>query len=210
MTTLNLKWVEENFNLSHCNIFDIGCADLHDTAQLLNCTNGNVFAFECNPVWETQNLERAKTYKNLIYYHCAISDHDGTDLFVPSNTLRGEEWNWSGSICPPDTNLQTKDWTWKQPVEVVVRSIDSVCLENQIVPNFIHIDAQGAEYKIFKDMIARPTAIWCEISEFENYQTGVTVNDFNNMMQSKGYKQVFKENCDALYVLKGIKLTDYS
>lgn len=210
MSNISLKWIQQNFGLEHHNIFDIGCADLHDACQFLDHTDGKVFAFECNPVWSEQNLERSKNIDRLYYYDCAISDKDGTEDFVPSDSLDGQEWNWSGSLFAPTENLKTDKWTWKDAVSVVSRSIDSICLENQCVPNFIHIDAQGAEYKIFKDMIARPMAIWCEISEFENYDTGVKRTDFHSMMLSKGYMLVHTQECDALYVLNKNNLTKYS
>jgi len=209
MTTFNTDWLQENFSAEHNVIFDIGCADLHDSVNLLDKTNGQVFAFECNPVWKEKNLERAKKLDRLNYFHCGISNVDGTENFVPSHSLKGQEWNWSGSLCPPTDNLKTDEWKWKDPVSVTVRSIDSICLEHQLVPNFIHIDAQGAEYKIFKDMVARPFAIWCEVSEFENYETGITEKDFHTMMFSKGYNLKHTQDENVLYVLKNTNLTNY-
>jgi hypothetical protein len=82
---------------------------------------------------------------------------------------------------------------------------------NSIIPEIVHIDVQGAEFKVFQDLKKefRPLIIWTEVSEFHLYQTGNTYEDFRNLMISLSYREQFKDNWDALYVLNNIFVTEY-
>lgn len=212
MSDINLNWITSNFGHKSSIIFDIGCACLHDSIQMLNHTQGLVFAFECNPVFQNSNIERAKDYSRLKYHHVAISDKDGTEEFTASCQLDGQEWNVSGSLFAPDEPLRNKQWRWKEPISVPARSIESICAEYGVVPDFIHIDAQGAEYKILKSLpdYIRPKAVWSEITEFQRYSTGVTAEGFETLMMNLGYKNIFQGKYDNLYVYKDFNLSYYN
>ena len=97
MSNLNLNWLSNNLTNNPI-IFDIGCADMHDTIKIKNkISNGIFYAFECSSTWKEQNLKTA--LKNDInYFHMAMSDIIGTLTFYPSDVLDGQEWPWSGSV----------------------------------------------------------------------------------------------------------------
>lgn len=212
MSDINLNWIHSNFGHKSSVIFDIGCACLHDSIQMLNHTQGLVFAFECNPVFQHSNTERAKSYSRLKYHHIAISDTDGTEKFTASCQLDGQEWNVSGSIFVPDKPLRNECWKWKEPILVPARSIESICSEYNVVPDFVHIDAQGAEYKILNSLpkYIRPKAIWSEITEFQMYKTGINIKDFETLMINLGYEKIFEAKYDNLYAFKGCDLSQYN
>ena len=73
-----------------------------------------------------------------------------------------------------------------------------------------HIDAQGAEYRIFSAIgDFKPKVIWAEVSEFNMYKTGVTYTDFCDLLSNYGYSMKHKDKHDALYILNDFKTTDY-
>lgn len=209
MSSLNLSWLRENMPNDPV-IFDIGCADLHDTIQIKNTVpSSTVFAFECSNNWPN-NGNRALEH-GINYFNMAMSDSEGVLNFYPSGTLDGQTWPWSGSVCSPAEPLINDRWTWQQPYQVKSTTLNSFCKEHGIKPDFIHIDAQGAEYKIFLNLDPnnRPLAIWAETTEFQCYNTGVTLGQFNELMSSLGYNEFYKGPSDSLYVLNGTSLTAY-
>jgi len=99
MSNLNLNWIKENFQNTNIVVFDIGCANMGDTIKMKAAISHGVFyAFECAEVWHESNLKKALVHK-INYYHLALSDIDGIEIFYPSNVFQGNAWPWSGSVC---------------------------------------------------------------------------------------------------------------
>lgn len=201
MSNLNIEWLKANLK-KNAIIFDIGCADLNDTIRLQReIPDATYYAFECALRWKDQNLATSAKH-NINYNHIAVADKDDVVTFYPSGTLDGQEWPWSGSLCEPNDILTTERWSWGNPYTVPSITLNTFCEQHNIVPDFIHIDAQGAEYSIFRTVKPQflPNIVWAEISEFQTYKTGITYDDFHSLMTSHGYTQLFRDNCDALYV----------
>lgn len=212
MSNINLNWLKNNINITHPIIFDIGCANMHDSIMFKkHIENSSVYAFECADLWKEQNLIKAKE-NNINYFHTAISGNDTTAVFYPSGTLKSEFWPWSGSIFPPAQPLLTEEWKWKSSYTVDCISLNTFCENYNIKPDFIHIDVQGAEYDIFKNLKHeyRPGIIWAEISSFQLYHTGVSYYDFYEMMHSLGYNEIYKDTDDGLYVMNNSDCTPYT
>lgn len=209
MSNLNLSWLVNNLK-SDAVIFDIGAADLHDTRYIKEkFPSAKIYAFECSTVWENHNKQVADVYK-INYFHVAISDIVGSLTFYPSGILDGKEWPWSGSVCEPGPNLLNDRWKWGDSYTVPSTTLEAFCNEYNLVPDFIHIDVQGAEHKVFSTIgKIRPSIVWAEISEFHMYKTGTTYENFSILMESLGYTETFKDSFDALYVLNDIKVTEY-
>ena len=209
MSNLNLKWLTENLR-STAIIFDIGAADLNDTRRIkAEFPQATFYAFECADCWEVQN-KRTAVEHNITYFHVAVSNTNENLTFYPSAVLDGEEWPWSGSVCEPGPNLLNERWKWGDGYTVPSTTLESFCTKHNVSPDFIHIDVQGAEYKVFSSIgISRPSIVWAEISEFHMYKTGTTYNGFRALMVSLGYTERFKDNWDALYVLNSVVVTDY-
>ena len=80
--------------------------------------------------------------------------------------------------------------------------IESNNLNNTII-DFIHIDAQGAEYKILSNMgDLRPDCIFAETCEYSIYDGAGSLDLLDNLMFSMGYKIEQRLPYDTFYVLK--------
>jgi FkbM family methyltransferase len=209
MSELNLNWLEENFKNKEIVVFDIGSANLHDTVRIKQVLpDAKFYSFECNKVWEKGNYNTALNC-GIYHFQCAVTDKEGEETFYPSDTLKGEPWHYSGSVCPP---VETSDFEWGEPYTVRTVRLDTFCERFGISPTFIHIDVQGAEYKVLSCLGKyRPIAIWAEICEFENvYETGTTYQKFKDLMEELGYVSVCRHNGDELFVFHSIQLTPYT
>lgn len=212
MSDINLQWLVDNFSDRHAVFFDIGCADVGGDSLMFKTLFplAQVYAFECASYWKEHNIEQARL-NGIHYFHIAIADHCNGVTFYPSeNNHENEQWPWSGSMYAPGEHLNSVGLKFGESYTVPSTTLNMFCDEHNVTPNFIHIDAQGAEHAIFKNMNVRPEAIWAEISEFHLYDTGVTYDDFNQMMLSYGYEQKYLDNHDTLYVHSSMNFTAYN
>jgi FkbM family methyltransferase len=209
MSDINLQWLTDNFSNRPIVIYDIGCADIVGDSQSFKLTfpQAEIYAFECSHYWKEHNTLHASNM-GIHYHHIAIADHCNGVTFYPSDKNYEQEWPWSGSIYSPDSNLVNVGLTFGEAYTVPSTTLNEFCKEHP-TPNFIHIDAQGAEYSIFKDMEVYPEAIWAEIGAFHLYDTSITCEQFNDMMLSKGYIQKYIDHNDALYVYNDTNFTEY-
>lgn len=199
MTRYNTQWLLQNLDHNSV-IFDIGAADLGDSIlykRLLGCA---VHAFECSNQWLENNI-KTSTNNGIHYHHCALGNINGQVPFYPSLHHAGESWPWSGSICKPYGT--SENLTFDRPYYVTAITLDHWCELFNIVPCYIHIDVQGAEYQVLSNMgMVRPKAIWAEICEFNShYDTGVTFEQFNELLTTLGYTLDYRDNHDAFYIL---------
>ncbi len=209
MGNFNFDWLKENFKNDNI-FFDIGCANMSESLKIRNIfPKAIICAFECCDYWKNKNEIIANEYK-INYSHVALSDINGTILFYPSNTLKGEKWPWSGSICAPDKPLINDRWEWGDSYLVESMTLETYCNKTKYYPDFLWIDAQGAEQKILSAMgNIRPKAIWAETSEFNMYVTNTDYENFLNFMDSLGYTEHFKDIHDSLFVLKNSNVKEY-
>jgi len=209
MSNLNLIWLANNLK-PNAVVFDIGAADLNDTRRIkAELSSATFYAFECASSWEQQNKQTAVEH-GINYHHMAMSDTVGTLTFYPSTVLDGQEWPWSGSVCKPGPNLLNERWKWGDGYTVPSTTLEAFCSENNVSPDFVHIDVQGAEHRVFSAIgNIRPSIAWAEISEFHMYKTGTTYDNFKALMESLGYIERFKDSCDALYTLHNFNITEY-
>lgn len=211
MLEISHEWLKKNF--TNPIIFDIGCADLCDTVSLKNSLpKAQIHAFECLDYFRESNTVLAQRY-NINYQHVAISEIDGFVDFYPSDELNGKKWPWSGSVCKPNEILYNNpEWKWGEKIRVKSKSLKTICDELNLIPDIIIIDTQGAETRILQSLeFIKPKIIWAEISEFKNYDTKTTYQEFVNLMLSFGYIEIAKDKLEhnALYKLNNIKLTEY-
>lgn len=210
MSNINYAWLADNLP-DNSVIFDIGCADLGGDSRMfrLYFPESRVYAFECSNYWKEHN-EHLANELDINYYHMAMADHNNGVSFYASDTNNEQQWPWSGSIYQPWEYLDSIGLKFNKPYTVPSTTLNEFCSEHNVTPDFIHIDAQGAEYSIFKNMTIRPKVIWTEISEFHLYDTKVTYDEFNNMMLNYGYIQKYVDNHDSLYVRSDLNFTEYS
>jgi FkbM family methyltransferase len=213
MSDLNTKWVLENFGDRHINFFDIGASHVSADAMFFKTvlSNATIYAFECAEIYREHNFQFSG-WHDIKYFHCAFSDHDGIDTYYPSDTFNGLVHPYSGSICKPTTTtVSSGEFVWGDPYTVESIRLDTFCNKHNVSPDIIHIDVQGAEYKVLSSMgNYRPLCIWAEVNEFENcYETNIKYKDFNELMTTLGYTKYHSSGLDELYVLNNLTVTPY-
>jgi len=194
------KFLTDNPNLV---IFDIGAYDFADSTQFrLAFLSATIYSFEPNK----QNLEEyghAVKERNLILAPIALSDEDSEVTFFVCNH------KYSGSIIEPTLKegttegLYNSDLKFDNSYKVRTAKLDTYCKENNINHiDWIHMDAQGAEYRIMKGLGSiRPRFIFSETCEYKTYKTGITLEIFDKLMTDLGYTIEERLEYDTLYKL---------
>jgi FkbM family methyltransferase len=210
MSDLNLCWLQENFLDDPMILFNIGCADITDDTFRFSVAlpNARVHSFECSDIWKESNLQKSLQF-GFDYHHKAVSYYDGTATFY-CDQPHNDFWQYRGRLIDPA--LQNDQGPWgKETVEVI--SLNRFCRGNNLRPNFLHIDVEGEEYNILKNLDEElfPEAIWLEY--WHRYHDGIggTV-DFevlDSFLQHRGYRNLFQKN-DVLYVKNTMAVTPYN
>lgn len=211
MSNFNISLVKNNFEKENLIIFDIGCADMADTLQFKKIfPNAIFYAFECKIEWKNLNILNAEIH-NINYYHLAMSDENKQIKFYPSKTFKNEVWHYSSSIYKPTDNLiNNSKLEFGEPYLVDSITFETFCKNNNVIPDIVHMDVQGAEYAVLSKMgIYKPKIIWAEICEFNNYETNTNYLKFKELMKDCGYIEIYNNKIDALYALNNIKYTEY-
>lgn len=209
VSNFNVAWLQENLSEESV-IFYIGAANLVETINIKKAFPKSIIhAFECSTYWiKDHPIIKLAKQNDIEYHQYAVSNIDGEISFYQSLKNKDEIWPVSSSIFEPTENCNFLSFA--EPTTVQSIRLDTFCKSYNICPDFIHIDAQGAEYSIFSAIgNYRPKIIWTEISEFEMYKTGVKYNDFYNLLVSMGYKKLFTDGPDELYVLSDLEPTEY-
>lgn len=210
MSSFNFNWLKENFSADLV-FFDIGCAGLEDSIEVRKILpQSKIYAFECNNEFKEGNLVKEKIF-NINYYHMAIGWQDGECLFYPSDTWMGHKFFESGSILKPNDILtSSEEWTWGQPYKVQCTTLETLCNEKNIHPDFIWIDAQASEQKILSCTGKyKPSAIWAETCEFGRYESETDNMKFKKFMDELGYIEFHYDGEDSLFTLKDVTFTSY-
>ena len=212
MSYLNFKWVKDNFIQDNFTFFDIGSADLDVSVRIRQLMPAaKIYAIEAADHWHNSNISRAVEY-NINYFKYAMCDVDGEQLFYPSLTEGDTPHPFSSSIFElnpaPDNNPTKKIYGSPYMVESI--RLETFCKKYDVIPDFIHIDVEGAEFKVFRNMgIYKPKCIWAEVVAFSHYNTGTTIGRFNQLMTHLGYYPVYSTHVDTLYCQTGVDITPY-
>lgn len=186
-------------------IFDVGCYDGSDAlAFKRRFPEAQVHAFEAaEDVYKSNTIRCANS--GIFYHWYAVTDRDGFTEFIQSVGALP----CSGSIYDP-TPLIFATWkqmTFKEKVKVPCISLSTFCKENHIEHiNILHIDVQGAEKLVIAGMgNIISDIIFAETDAFKFYHTGITKDNFDEFILSKGYQKIADIQGDSLYSYKGIK-----
>ena len=212
MTSLNLSWVKENFSETFT-LFDIGAADMEVSKAIRNIIPAaNLYAFEAFNYWHARNEEVA-LLERIHYYKGAVCDTDGSIIFHPCLTQHGYDHPFSGSIFKPlDSHVDFHQQVYGDPYAINCIRLETFCKEFNVTPDFIHIDVEGAEVKVFQNIgLYKPKCVWAEIGAFECYDTNTSFSAFNLLMTDMGYYMAYvpQDKNDALYCLTDFKITPY-
>ena len=210
MSDLSTDFLVSNFYDKEINFFNIGCSDLGDTIDFKNhLPNAKFYAFECNENFREGNKVRAAEH-GINYFHYALSDVEDKITYYPSETLNGQkDWYISSSTLKP-IPTEYFNLTYGEPYFVQSIMLDKFCNEKYISPDFVHIDVEGAEYKVLSKLGKyRPLCIWSEICAFDVfYESGTSYEDFDNLLFGYGYTKLHSSNNDALYIHDSFKPKD--
>lgn len=212
MSDFNLEWLHENFADQPITLFNIGCADItHDTWRFtLALPAAIVWSFECADHWKLSNIEKAKLF-GFNYQHQAVSYYDGQAIFADGLPHRSNDgWEYRGHVIAKSTekNIPRSNHTYT----VAVTSLNTFCRDYKIKPDILHIDTEGEEYNILKNLEKDlfPMVIWLEYSSV--YRNGenqiVKFDQLDDFVVSKGYRKKFQQ-ADVLYVKQDLVLTEY-
>lgn len=189
-------------------IFDIGAHNFADSILLKQSfPNASVYAFEP----DKNNLQNYSYYAQINEVNVidmAVSDIVGETTFYNSETLNGSEWTCSGSIIKPITlngtneELAHRGLLYNMTGYIVkVTNLKNFCDTRNIAPDIIHMDAQGAETKIINGLgNYRPKIIFTETAEFDTYETGTNLKEFDLLMEKLNYKIFQRLEYDTFYV----------
>lgn len=212
MEVKEIEYLRSNFSpAEEFTVLEVGGYDFSDTVQIRSLfPAAKIYSLEA--LKENINLYANRAHRHKINWDWyAASDHTGTIYFYPSVSYgKNGSWTGSGSILLPETHPGT-DLSTVYPElkfdlngkEVPCITIDHYCETRDINVDWFRIDAQGAEYKIISAIQkSLPRFIWAEHCEFATYQTGVTIQDFDDMLADKGYEIVERMGSDTLYKRK--------
>lgn len=138
-------------------ILEIGCNDGTDTQRFLDSyADPRVYCFECDPRpiarWREKITDpRATLFEFALDETCGVSAfNQSTGSPRPGVT----DWDLSGSLCKPTGHLTYSPWCeFKDQIAVTTHTLDSWAKHNIAdvpVVDFIWIDTQGAERRIFR------------------------------------------------------------
>lgn len=107
---------------------------------------GKVFAFEpqLSLYQYLKKIKKLFKWGNVTIEHIALSDSPGeTELFIPLNKT-------GKSTSPGATIVKHKERTDFQAKETIItQTLDAYCRQHEIKPDFLKIDVEGNELKIF-------------------------------------------------------------
>lgn len=205
MSDFNIAWFVENFGDRKLTIFDIGCADLSDSIRFRRyLPNSTIYAFECAERWQQGNKDLCAQY-DINYQNIAVSDHSGTQIFWPTLKTDNAMDVYAGTLCDINEGYPKQRKVFDTGVLVKTSSINDFCRLHSVIPDFIHIDAEGMELRILQsiDFKFEPWLIWAE-----NHWKDKIRRELVKIMQSKGYNS-YNDGFDTLFLKKNTKCSTY-
>lgn len=200
MSDFNLEWLEENFHNKKITFYNVGCADLTNDSLRFHVTlpTAMVYSFECAEFWREQNFIKSKNYQ-LHYLHKAVSHCDSKVTFHTG------KWEYDGTLTKQLDTIYSEH-------EVESITINTFCKFNPR-PNILHIDAEGEEFNIIRNVLPKnmPEVIWLENNEYyndENFYPTIPYAHLYNFLTQKNYTAI-KCQYDTLFLCNNLKLTQY-
>lgn len=150
---------------------------------------------------ESQRLN--SKFKNRKYFDIALwSEQTNKDVYI-------NEWESTSSMYKPNSrfieDFEEQHWKGRKPkftANVQCDTLDSILQENNIVPDFIKIDTQGAELEILKGaeslLINYSPMVTCELWCAEVYKNAPLMHEVIEYMTSLGY-QIFDMEISAAW-----------
>ena len=186
-------------------VFDIGAHKAGYLYFILKQVgaSGKIFAFEPQSILY-QYIKKLKTllnWENLTIEHLALSDSKGTVMLNIPKRKSGQNTSPSATIVEQKKH---SDFAFTEIVST--ETLDSYCLQHNIEPDFLKIDVEGNELRIFQGGVNTLKKYKPKILvEIEARHVGEeTVMETFNFMESLGYEGHF------IHGLNFIPLKDFS
>ena len=205
MSDFNIAWFVENFGDHKLTIFDIGCADLSDSVRFRRyLPNSTIYSFECAERWQQGNKDICVQY-DINYHNIAVSDHSGKQIFWPTLETNNALDVYAGTLCDVNERYPRQENVFDTGVLVETTSVNDFCRAHSVIPDFIHVDAEGMELRILRSISLEfePWLVWAENHWKDNIRLALL-----EVMQSKGY-DYYNDGFDTLFFKKHIKFSPY-
>jgi len=204
-----IRVIQETFpGQAQLNLFDVGACNFHDSLTLRHhFPFANIFAFEPDKVNLQQYSEAAENC-SINVVPVAVSDVNDEKPFYHSLTFHGNDHRASGSTLKPRIKKGTSEGLYHDSLlfdmeGTLVQTVrlDTFCELNGISNiHFLHIDVQGAEERVIRGLGSlRPAFIFAETCEFDTYESGTTLQDFDQLLFDMDYEVVKRFKDDTLY-----------
>lgn len=184
-------------------IFDVGACNFHDSMHLKHAfPYSKVYSFEPS-LWNLNTYQTEAEANGIAIAPVAISDKNDITIFYNSPTHNG-----SGSTLKPVVKEGTSELASHDGLlfdlegyEVQTVRLDTFCELNDIPHiDYLHMDVQGAEELVVKGLGSlRPGFIFAETCEFDTYESGTTLENFEQLLFGMGYSIVNQFRDDTLY-----------
>jgi FkbM family methyltransferase len=195
-------------------IFDIGAFDFSESISFKRYfPNADVYGIEADKI-NYNNSYKVANSEGIKTFNLAMADFNGKTTFWPSlrETKMNKDWRYAGSIVKPilkENSNEAINHTVTfdtEGYEVETIKFDTFCENNGITNvDFIHIDVEGAEDKVLSNLGKyKPLYIYAETEHFKtkNYENKLTLDEFDLLMDSLGYKINARLMYDTLYEKK--------
>lgn len=206
-----IQIIQKAFSHKELIIFDVGACDFNDSIRFReNFLYAEIYSFEPD-ITNLKNCPQKVYDYQINVVPVALSDVDDLVKFYSSISFGGNEHKASGSLLKPKTKPNTSEGFFHDTLlfdlngyDIQTVRIDTFCKLNDISNiDFLHMDVQGAEYKVLNGLgDIRPVFIFAETCEFETYESNITLETFDSYMKDLGYEIVKRFRDDTLYKLK--------
>jgi 2-O-methyltransferase len=176
-------------------IADIGAADGLDTiAYALRFPQARVHAFEPlarNVATLVESIQRAGIADRVTVVKCALGERLAlaAPFWVSAGSPPGwpKSWAYSSSLREPDQHTKIHPWCTFTADVADVHRLD----EYDVIPDYVHMDVQGAELDVLRGAGERLNAIravWMEVSTVALYKGQPLYHDVSVFMHAGGFK----------------------
>lgn len=173
-------------------ILDIGSRDCYQSEEFRTWfPESKIFAFEANPE-QFSLCEKISKNNNINFIKKAVGDKNCTTKFFVTNSNPGA----SSLLKINPKNPRSSSWGFKKEYDVEMIRIDTWSKENNLLPDLLWIDVQGAEEMVLKgcgEILQNVKAIAVELGSNTNngmYINGPTGEEVDNFLTSKGFLEI--------------------
>lgn len=163
--------------------------------------DGKIFSFEPSQAFSL--LEgNVKTLPSVTPFRMGLGDANAEMTFY------GQGIASHGSLVAAVTEIN-KAWfpdTAVKPMQVAIRRLDDICRERSVYPDFIKLDVEGYEMKVFqgaREVITRARPYWIvEVHPTQLKLSGDSDEAFLTLVRSFGYQvEELDRNPNGIYTI---------